>query len=214
MPRWLVLAVVSGVVAFAAMEACSFPSPSFSSDDTIGPDASTDGTLDGAGNPDVDRAPDGGVREDAGEVLIDGSSPDALIVQDAGQKVDASGCAPADCDCDKDGFNETLKAGCGTGPRDCDDSDPRAKPGQGFLTAPAEPPQFADWNCDGTATPLYDVNVTCDGLTLGLGCSNIFGFKDAPQCGKVGTWIRCARASLISLNCTIGEQAQLPQPCQ
>jgi len=208
--RWLLHLVVSTSIATATFAACSFPEPLFSTDGD--PDGSTlDVSTASDGGADTGRS-DGSPDEDAGEILIDGSSPDALIAGDAGQRVDASGCEPTDCDCDKDGFNETLKAGCNDGgARDCDDSDPRARPGQGFRTDPSEAPMFSDWNCDGKATPLYDVNVSCEGLTLGLNCPNIFGFSDNPRCGQTGTWIRC-KTGLLS--CVVGSTATLVQPCQ
>lgn len=210
MRRWVLSLVVSSGVALGTFAACSFPEPLFTDDDGL--DGSIpDGTAKADTSADAPRS-EGSADEDAGEVLIDGSSPDALISGDAGQRVDASGCDPTDCDCDRDGFNETLKAGCNDGGRrDCDDTDPRANPGAGFRTDPPEGPMFSDWNCDGKATPLYDVNVSCEGLTLGLNCPTIFGFSDNPRCGQSGTWIRC-KAGLLS--CVVGTTTPLVQPCQ
>jgi hypothetical protein len=183
------------VACLAGVTACQFD------DATFGEHAAGDGD---------DAASD---NEDPGEILIDGSPPDALIVRDGGPPIDGSGCDPSDCDCDKDGYKNTLKAGCGSGARDCDDTDPRTHPLQGFREESAVLPQVGDWNCDMVAEPLYATSVTCDKHLLGIGCSNVFGFEDAPRCGQAGHFIRCKK-SLLNLGCAVGTRMTITQPCR
>ena len=208
-----VLVAVSLVAlgTLAGMTACTFAEVTFAEADP------TDG---GAGEGGVQ--PDGPGSEgsgddaaDASEIKIDGESPDALIAKDSGgPPIDASGCPANECDCDKDGFKNTLKAGCSGGELDCDDSDPRAKPGQIYLEDPATTQQRGDWNCVNGAEPLYATSVKCEGRLLGLGCSDVFGFEDTPQCGEMGSFIRCKRASLLALDCSVDTRAAVKQPCK
>jgi hypothetical protein len=118
-----------------------------------------------------------------------GDGTEANVV-DAGHPVDASGCAPADCDCDDDGFNALTKPGCADagGKNDCNDGDQRYRPDEGFLDV-LPPDGGGDWNCNGTVEPYYDAFVSCGGLSLG-GCSGE-GFEDNPRCGDVGTYVKC-----------------------
>jgi hypothetical protein len=202
----------------AGAAACSFPNVPVFADDVLGADGAVDGTTNPGDGADDDASSADGATEAAtdsgGEILIDGSSPDALIVKDAGQAIDASGCAANDCDCDKDTYKSTGKAGCSGGSNDCDDNDPRRHPNQGYLEAPAGPAQGGgDWDCNGTAEPLYKTSVTCAGLTLGLGCADIFGFSDVPLCGQTGTFIRC-KGSLLTLACSVGTTEMKIQPCK
>ena len=215
MRRLLIASLVLAVGAVAGAGACGFPDVAFSEDPETG--ASGDGSVaDGPGNTTAeggDAKADSSQNPEGGQILIDGSSPDALIAKDAGMAIDASGCAANDCDCDKDGVANTLKAGCSGPVTDCDDSDPRAHPGQKFLEDPAVPPLFGDWDCSGTPEPLYKTNVSCAGLTLGLGCANIFGFEDSPLCGQTGSFIQCT-GSVLDLGCKVGTRDMRKQPCK
>lgn len=214
MRRIFVALLSCSLSAGAAVGACGFPDVSYGTGaDTNG--GTVDGTLADTGTTtDSGAASDASARKEAGEILIDGSSPDALIVQDAGQKFDASGCQAADCDCDHDGYKNSLKAGCGGTSPDCDDRDSRTHPDQGFLLEKGDFPQQGDWDCNGTVERLYKTSVTCAGLNLGLGCADIFGFEDAPACGEPGSFIRCERASLLSLSCTVASRESRTQPCR
>lgn len=214
MRRLLVAATLLALGGVAGAGACGFPEVSFAESTEAGEDATVDGaSVDPTAEAGNDAKSDAAAPPDAAEILIDGSSPDALIVKDAGMAIDAAGCAPTDCDCDLDGYKDTLKAGCNMGANDCDDSDSRSHPMQGFLEDEAKPPQLGDWDCSGAAEPLYATNVTCAGLSLGLGCSKIFGFEDLPQCGKTGSFIQCT-GSLLDLGCKVGTREMRKQPCK
>jgi hypothetical protein len=218
--------------ASALVVACAFPDVTLTSDahgsalSEAGADASAavDGA-DGATRPSGPRrqleepSEDGETPgdEDAGTpLLIDGSSPDALVVVDAGAKVDAAGCTS--CDCDGDGYENLAKAGCSQagGPSDCDDADQRTHPSQSYLVAKTAPPRLGDWDCSGAVDKLWPTDVSCEGLApLGLGCSDHFGFKGAPGCGEKGSWIRCVkRPGLLALDCIVGEEREETQACR
>lgn len=165
-------------------------------------------------------APDGPSPSEAGSddarILLDGSDPDALIEKDAGQKVDAAGCDPADCDCDKDGFRNTLKAGCQGGANDCDDNDTRAQPNKGYLLDLAEAPVFGDWNCSGKVEMLYPENLDCTALAAGSAtCDDVAGLEGTVGCGKLGTLVRCKTVPVPPLNltnkCVVGTQTPKTQ---
>ncbi|MBX3207805.1 MAG: hypothetical protein KF764_22350 [Labilithrix sp.] len=213
--RRLVIIVGSISVVFGATWACTFPDVTFGPADDVEagdgdaePAPASDGALD---------APDAPEEEvDAGPILIDGSTLDALVVVDAGGKVDASGCTG--CDCDGDQYNDLGKAGCETavGAPDCDDTDQRSHPNQGFLFDKAEPPRNGDWDCSGKVEKLWtNEQATCAGLTLGLGCANIFGFTQPVACGEKGTWIRCKkRPGVLTVDCVVDEQKLETQLCK
>ena len=165
---------------------------------TPGTDASTDETAADASDVVVDTA-----------IFIDGQSPDALIVRDAGTKgIDAASC-DATCDCDKDGFD---RPNCGDGGEDCDDTDQRVRPDQGFLEIPGEPPRNGDWNCKNGVEKLYPVNINCSGMALGA-CSSVQGFSNDPDCGTPGTYVFCA-VSGGGIFCAVGATQSRLQACK
>ncbi|MBX3211095.1 MAG: hypothetical protein KF850_03610 [Labilithrix sp.] len=212
--RRLVFILGSISLAMGTTWACSFPEVTFGPPDDVeaGDDAPAPGE---GGAADVTDALEE-EEQDAGPILIDGSTVDALVVVDAGGKVDAAGCAS--CDCDDDNYSDLDKPGCDLagGAPDCDDTDSRTHPNQGFLFDKAEPPRNGDWDCNGTVEKLWtNEQATCSGLTLGLGCSNIFGFTAPVACGEKGTWIRCKkRPGLLALDCIVDEQKLETQLCK
>lgn len=197
-------ATASAIVALIA--ACTFPDPTFAPEAPSGNDGSSaeGSTSDGAADALAD------VSDDV-HVLVDGGDPDALIVKDAGAKVDASGCMT--CDCDDDGYLDTTKTGCNTpdaGAHDCDDEDSRTHPTQGFLVDPAEPPQNGNWNCTGGVEKFYSAKVACTSLAPGAVCDSTFGFEDDPKCGATGTFVTCKSVGgVLGLlrTCAVGARA-------
>lgn len=195
----------------ASVWACSFPDLSFSDDVS---EAGADGIGASTNSPSGNGQTDGGHDADAFIVLVDGSDPDALIAEDTGGgKVDASGCAAANCDCDKDGYNDLSKPGCALAPGedDCDDSDKRTHPDQAYLTEPAEPPRNGDWNCKNGVEKLFDHDLKC-GLIGIAGCSGVQGFADDPHCGAEGTYVFCAPQTVVL--CGVGGTAIRKQACR
>ena len=149
-------------------------------------DITADGSLAEGGGSDGstgDSAPD--------SASFDAAVPDAPIVSDAGAKVDASGCTT--CDCDSDGYSDLTKTGCADagGVQDCDDTDSRSRPSQGFLVELGEPPRQGDWNCNGAVEKFYPPNTSCTALSPGAPCDATFGFKDNPACGATGMFVTC-----------------------
>lgn len=178
---WFVVAAVDST-GIGLMVACSFP------DVTFAPGSGGE-----AGPTNEGSASESGT--DA-SVLIDGSDPDALIVRDAGQAIDASGCQPSDCDCDKDNYKSAAKAGCvdagvDAGPLDCNDFDSRYHPGQGFVPDKPTPPGTGDWDCNTRIDHLYAANLDCTKVNPGATCDGTFGFEDNPGCGESGTYVKC-----------------------
>jgi hypothetical protein len=204
--RALLCACAMAVATFVLGAACTFPDVSF---------APPGGTGTEAGSPDGAVA-DGGLGSDFdATVLVDGSDPDALIVRDAGAKIDAAGCAPAACDCDGDGFNDTLKAGCEGGLNDCDDHDERVRPNQGYLIATPESPVFGDWNCSMAVDKLYPDGFSCSSLQGGKACNDAVGMEDQPACGGFGTLLKCKTEPVPPLNlttrCVVGTRTPMTQ---
>lgn len=189
--RKLLFAVVGVAVAIGA--ACTFPEPRFEQDDAGGTEAGGESSTGEGGTIDA-------------PILIDGQDPDALIVQDAGQRIDAAGCDA--CDCDEDGFKDTTKVGCEGGAPDCDDTDPRAKPGQGFLQEKPEPPLNGNWDCKPPIERLYPPNLNCSKFTSQTDCSFAAGFTNDPGCGEKGTFVQCKWACdvppLVGCKCGAG----------
>lgn len=213
------IVIAAGLAFGAAITVACFPEVQFAPDDDAAPDGNTHAdtsvsdvtTIDSPSKP-VDAAAD--VFEG-----LDANLLDVFVPEDAGGKVDAAGCTS--CDCDKDGYNrELVGTDCGAAPFDCDDNDSRSHPGQVFLKEDAEAPMNGNWNCvDGVEKP-YPENVTCDGLTLGNGCTNIYGFTKPVACGQTGTFVRCKQAlilGLLSLSCELDPEAvdnTKVQPCK
>ncbi|CAN5914157.1 hypothetical protein BH11MYX4_BH11MYX4_61360 [soil metagenome] len=197
--RALLLLVSTALCAIATAAACGFPDVGYATD-----------PADGA-PPDALVAGDSGDAAEDTKVVLDGGDPDALIVRDAGQRVDAATCQPDDCDCDKDGFRSTLKAGCEGGANDCDDNDPRAQPNQGYLLDKAESPLFGDWNCSTKVEMLYPENVDCQALSPGTKtCDQIAGFEGTVGCSNFGKVVKCKTVPVPPLNltsaCAVGAQ--------
>jgi hypothetical protein len=133
-----------------------------------------------------------------------------VIVTDAGQPIDASGCKT--CDCDEDLFE---RPDCGTAAvKDCDDNDPRYAPDQGFLAIRPDPGKTADWNCNGAITPLYTVNEICGGILAT--CNGREGFLGAPGCGETGQYVFCIPGGLLNLECVVDRTRldERTQACQ
>jgi len=187
--------------------ACGTESPKF----ILVPDASEETEQPGT---ETDAEPGGG-GDDAGTIddasVVDAPDYDALIVDDPGEPVDASGCTS--CDCDGDGF---PRKGCGDAgegvPTDCNDDDTRYRPNQGFVTARPEPGRSGDWNCDGRVEKLYPTNVKCSLLAL-TGCNGSHGFEGDPGCGEEGKFIHC-KAPIGLLLCTVGKTETRRQACR
>lgn len=168
-------------IALAIATACGFPDPLIVPDDQL---VDTGVPADAADEP----LPDGG------ELLIDGQSVDAFIVEDAGSKVeDAAGC-DAICDCDGDGFlrpeHATACADSGKPATDCDDEDGRIHPNQGYLDIdPTGSSRNGDWNCMNGVEKLIPENHKCGDINLGT-CKGE-GFTGTTPCGQTGNAIRC-----------------------
>lgn len=192
------VAAVVGLMGCAIGVACTFPTVEFQTG--VGPGG--EGGTDGGADSTLDS------RDDA-RVVAEGGDPDAMIVKDGGMKIDASGCVL--CDCDKDGFN-VKRAGCqdAGGAIDCDDTDTRARPDQGYLVDKPEPPQNGNWNCTNGVEKFYKPNTNCTGLGAGAGCDATYGFEDDPVCGTNGKFVMCKTVSTPPLNldarCVVGSQ--------
>ena len=193
--RALLLAALAAGAALTPVVACATPYAQVQADAADA--ASLPETAAADATPDV--------------VLVDSGDPDALVVKDAGGKIDAAGCTS--CDCDGDGFNDLAKPGCADagGMNDCDDTDSRTHPGQGYLVDLAAPPRNGDWNCDGVVNKLYAPNLTCSGL-LGATCSATSGFTGDPACGAAGTLVTCV---VSGVSCAVGAQGTMTrQACK
>jgi len=184
-------ASATAFAVFAIGAACTFPEVSFAPPGGAETGGSDGSTPDGAVDADFDAT-----------VLVDGSDPDALIVRDAGAKIDAAACAPTDCDCDGDGFKDTLKANCEGGLDDCDDKDGRSRPNQGYLLDKPEPPNFGNWNCTMGVEKLYPDAFSCSSLAPGKACNEGAGLEDQPECGGFGTLLKCKTVPVPPLNLT------------
>jgi hypothetical protein len=194
-----VVASISLGLACTIGAACTFPEVAFAPPggadggrSDANAEAGDGGDTDGSSSGDLDA-----------RVLIDGSDPDALIVHgDAGAKIDAATCGPSDCDCDGDGFKDTLKASCAGGLNDCDDKDGRTRPNQGYLVDKPESPVFGDWNCSGNVEKLYVDGFSCSALAPGKACNDGFGLAEQPECGGFGTLVKCKTQPVPPLNLT------------
>lgn len=201
--RALVALAAVFAAGIAVLVSCSFPEVSFTA--TPGGEG---GPPDG---PASEAGRDGSQDAQDARIVLDADDTDAGIVKDAGQKVDASGCDPADCDCDKDGYKSTGKAGCNAGKNDCDDHDTRAHPDQGFLVDPAEMPLFGDWDCDGTVEMRFKNNISCTSLAPGpTTCDAVHGYEGTVACGGFANVVYCKTVPdhLLGLTkiCEVGAQ--------
>ncbi|HVH46016.1 MAG TPA: hypothetical protein VM925_26890 [Labilithrix sp.] len=190
------------VTTSAAFAACS--------SDPASVDAAIEaGVLEAGADVEVAPPVDAGAGVDA--VVHDAGDPGALIEKDAGQKIDASGCQPNDCDCDNDGYNDLQKTGCADagGEEDCDDSDSRTRPNQSFLEIPGEVLN-GNWNCKNGVEKLFATNVSCGLLALGA-CDGIQGFSGDPACGSEGEYVFCKSTLVL---CGIGSTTTRKQACK
>ncbi|MCA9667918.1 MAG: hypothetical protein KC503_20110 [Myxococcales bacterium] len=108
-------------------------------------------------------------------------TPDGLFVD----MPCASGCAAGVCckDDDNDG------AGC----NDCDDGDPRAKPGQmGWFDTPRNTAGGFDFNCDNNDE--LEIKNTYNCQKQGAGCIGAGWAAIVPACGDTAQFIDCNRA--------------------
>jgi hypothetical protein len=121
-------------------------------------------------------------------------------------------CTPSDCDCDEDGFNDLDKPGCESagGDKDCDDTEPRARPNQDWIdTAPASAGN-GDWNCNGKLEKRFKTGESC-ASGLSIGCAGREGFRENPACGEEGAYVVCK--SLAGL-CEVDEETTRRQACK
>jgi hypothetical protein len=146
--------------------------------------------------------PDSGVAAAGGSAGAGGSA--AAAGTDAGSggatggqagQGGSSGCQ-SQCDCDGDGAKSEACGGA-----DCDDHDPKAKPGQSayFASASANPAVGFDYNCSGNPDrkPALSKQVSCSGVSL-LNCdTSTQGFIDQlPACGQSGGWGTCKKGAV------------------
>jgi hypothetical protein len=184
------LLLVSGGLSFAMAIgiACGFPDPRIVPDDQL-----------------ADGDSDSGVFDPDAEVLVDGQSLDALVTNDAGgTTVDAAGC-DATCDCDGDGFlwiEHTDAAACrdsGKGLGDCDDTDGRIRPNQGYLdidpTVAPVSSRGGDWNCKDDEEHLIREDMACGSLSV-ANCTGQ-GFTAITKCGQTGNAVKCTPVAAL-----------------
>lgn len=195
----------------AIAAACSFPEPTLVPDEAgapgndgaptktgIAPDGGGDARLDSAfaidGNENVD--PDGASQEAS-------TRPDGATVLEAG-------ACKKTCDCDEDGVY-VKDASCAMSGNDCNDLDPFV-PYTGGFVADKPPPGFdGDWNCDGTVTKQFNVNIQCGLLT---DCS-AKGFTGDPGCGSTGEYVECSQLVLpLGIVCQNGKTENRVQGCR
>jgi len=198
MPRRRLITLLAAPIAAALAigAACTFPTPNFDATDA-------------SAQPDVQTGGEGGLPDGAlggdGNVDVDG----AVVVKDAGGRVEAGACSAdaSACDCDGDDFLDKNKPACAAGrdaaTLDCDDLDERASPGlQGYLEDPEEPPLNGNWNCDSKREPLYKDNIDCSKVPTGE-CNSTFGFESANvKCGAKGIPFVTCRNDCIAVLCS------------
>lgn len=145
----------------------------------------------------IEAAPDASTGEP------DAGPPDTGPPDTGPPLPDAQGC----CDCDDDGYPDKTRQGCNNAPglQDCDDSDPRAHPNQGFLSDSPTAKTNGDWDCSGQPAQKETIeNITCSSyLTATTSCPTISGFTATVGCGQAGTWVRCKKAGALDLTCSI-----------
>lgn len=202
---WLALGATGATLLLAF--ACSFPDVTISAtvtdageggptDSGVADEASSDASLDAADGFVIAVPPDAG--SDVGT--------DAFLGRgDAGDGGDP-------CDEDNDGYR---RADCGAGnpgPIDCDDKDPRAKPGQDYLSDPAPSGRVnGDWNCaNGVEFESKYPVVDCSSMLVAL-CGGTGWDKSSPGCGVVGDVVACARQNL---QCVATNRTPVLQRCK
>lgn len=101
------------------------------------------------------------------------------------------------CDEDDDGYRRANCDAGNPGPIDCDDKDPRAKPGQDYLGDLASSGRVnGNWNCANGVEPesQYPV-VDCSSMLFAL-CGGTGWDKSSPGCGVTGDVVTCAPQNL------------------
>jgi hypothetical protein len=191
----------------AIASACSFPEPAL----VPGEGGATEsGSQDG--QPTESAPSDAGLVDSVfsidGNENVDpeGGAQEASTRPDGAALVDAAGC-PDKCDCDGDGVRSDNPS-CGPTGADCNDLDPFV-PHDGFVADPPPPGADGDWDCDGTVTKQFPVNVNCGVLS---DC-NAAGFTGDPACGTFGQFVTCA-PTLVPLVCKDGGVKLLTQGCR
>jgi hypothetical protein len=145
-----------------------------------------------------DGTTDGPAQETS---TFDAPPPDDVYV------FEAAADAPA-CDQDQD---MALALGGACGGQDCDDEDPRAHPGQGYLTAlPRATTMYGDWNCNHVIEKQFPTNVNC-GASI-TNCDATSGFMDDPACGTAGMFVQCMTMNVIF--CVVGSSSMQLQGCK
>jgi hypothetical protein len=164
-----------------------------------------------------DSAPSGdtGSASEAGDVasgrdsttdVPDTSTFDAFPPPADAYVFEAAPDAPA---CDQDQDTYTAIGTCGG--MDCDDDDPRAHPGQTYLTAlPRATTMYGDWNCNHIVEKLFPTKVDCS-TAIGS-CDQVSGFTDDPPCGTAGTFVQCMTMNVIF--CVVGASSMQLQACK
>jgi hypothetical protein len=188
---------VAAACAFVLVASCSFPDVAFSPNVGEGGGGETS-TSD---SPTTGEGGDGGT--DGPNVPETGPPIDATS-----EKPDTGPCVDP-CDCDKDGY-KARDAGCGGD--DCDDTDPRAHPGQNFLTDVATADTKGDWNCNGIPERLIqNVNVVCGGAT-GSCAGGKQGLAADIPCGTFGQYVVCKPG--FPVGCNQADSGVAQQECR
>lgn len=159
------------------------------------------------GSVPVDPAPAATTTEDGGTQDPDPGATEA----DAGRTRPGNGLdgvMGSLCDRDRDGFR-AIPPPCNG--NDCDDTDPRAHPGQDFLTDLITDPLLGDWNCDDELETQYKGwFVVCEKLGESL-CGKASGFLGSPDCGEIDTYVHCG---LIGNACAVMSTTVVRQACR
>jgi hypothetical protein len=192
----------------AIASACGFPEPALFDDPALsegGPDGDGGPTTHGDGPTDAALAESVFAIDGNQNVDPDGASQEASVAPDASM-VDAAGC-PDKCDCDEDGFRSSNPT-CADAGRDCNDLDPFI-PHDGFVASPPNG-HDGDWDCNGTVTKQFPVNIDC-GL---LGDCNAAGFTGDPGCGVPGAFVTCKKSIVPLLLCDVKSTETVIQGCR
>ena len=194
-----------------------------SRDSTIdtGSDTSVDPETDAA-DADADASD---AESDATDSFDASDGADASDAADAADTGPVNPCAPnPKCDCDDDGYGDVncdvnpttitgsnglpLKAG------DCDDTDSRRHPGQGFVSDVPPPGKDGNWDCS-LPIELLHPPISCTGTGL-LGCAGTPSFLGVVGCGVQADLYSCQGAPGNPLATCVGTVAggQITQGCK
>jgi hypothetical protein len=201
------------VVVALILGACTFPEVTYDASEMPGVDASPVETSVG---DDATASGESGMASEAGDVAsgkdstTDGPGNEASTFDapptDDVYVFEAAADAPA-CDQDEDTY-AALGGACGG--TDCDDEDPRAHPGQTYLTALPRATTNGDWNCNHVIEKLFPINVDCS-TSIGA-CDSASGFTGDPACGTAGTFVQCMTMNVIF--CVVGASSMQVQGCK